>query len=101
VLQITYGGVTHTFERRLSVKESRFIKARTALTPPAFFQAVGEFDGDAVLTLWALACQRAGEPIADLDAAADDFDLLGLQLEDDEADEDVDPDLPTSPDPAG
>lgn len=92
MLHLTYDGVTREFDPgRLTVKESRFIKARTGDTPPAFWQAVSEFDGDAVLTLWALACMRAGEPIADLDAAAEELNLLALELVDDTPPEDEDP----------
>jgi hypothetical protein len=104
MLQLTYDGVTHEFDPdRLTVKEARFIKARTGNTPPQFWEEVSTFDGDAVLTLWALACLRAGEPIADLDAAADDFNLLGITMVNDAAEEDDgdDPDLPTSPAEAG
>jgi hypothetical protein len=98
MLHLTYDGVTVDFDaKRLTVKEARFLKDRTGLRPQAFWEAVSEFDGDAVFTVWALACARAGQPIADLNALADTFDLLALKLVDDEATE---PD-PTDPAPEG
>lgn len=95
MLHISYGGVTRDYdETRLTVPEARLIKARTGCNPPQFWQAIAEMDADAMLTLWAVASIRDGQPF-DIDAEADQFNILGLDVDVDEPEDDDQ--TPTTP----